>query len=160
MSAGRHAELLRGLERVAARAADAEGLEMVELRVRGSGSRRVVRIDIDRAGPGSVTHDDCQRVSERMGRTLEEDEELLASSYVLEVSSPGIDRPILSADDIRRNTGRRVRVTTIEPIDGRREFQGTLLGSQDGCLLLSGEGNAALRLPLDDILQTRQEAGI
>ena len=159
MSGARHAELLRGLERVAALAADAEGLEMVELRVRGSGSRRVVRIDIDRAGPGSVTHDDCQRVSERVERTLE-DEELLATSYVLEVSSPGIDRPILSADDIRRNTGRRVRVTTIEPIDGRREFQGTLLGSQNGCLLLSGDGNAALRLPLDDILQTRQEVEI
>ncbi len=98
MATARHAELVSGLERLATRVTAEAGLELVEVSLRGSSRRRVVRVDIDRAGPDGVGLQDCQRVSEALGLELDR-EELLHSGYTLEVSSPGIDRPIRTPDE-------------------------------------------------------------
>ncbi len=150
-----HAELLGELRRRAERVAEAAGVELVELSLRGSGRRRVLRVDIDRAGPAGVGLEDCQRISNDLGEDLEHSE-LLSSGYVLEVSSPGVDRPIRTPDDIRRNTGRRVVVTTTEPVEGRSEFRGVLKG-QDGECLHVADDEGELMIPLVHVLKARQE---
>lgn len=157
MSQSRHAELLEQLERLAAGIVGDAGLELVELSLRGSTKKRVLRLDIDRAGPGGVGLEDCQLVSGRIGAALEE-ADLLRSSYVLEVSSPGIDRPIRTDDDIRRNAGRRVQIETTEPIAGRRIFAGVLLGAEDDWLELRIDDEETLKIPRDRIQIARQEA--
>jgi ribosome maturation factor RimP len=116
----------------------------------------LVRLDVDRPGPEGVGLEDCKRISEQVGRALEE-EDLIPGSYVLEISSPGVDRPIVSDDDIRRNTGRRVRVTTTDPVDGRRRFAGVLVGGDEGSLEVRTEGDEVVRIPRDHIEKACQD---
>lgn len=147
------------LQEMALRVVAAAGLELVELVWRRSAGRRLLRLDIDRAGPHGVTLEECRLVSRNLAAELDEDDDdLVAGSYVLEVSSPGIDRPIRSADDIRRNTGRRVVVTTTEPIGGRRKFHGVLLGGDAARIRIAIEGEQELEIPFQAIAKARQEA--
>jgi len=157
MTGQRHAELQDELRQLASEVLDETELELVEAQVKGSGKRRVVRLFIDRPGPRGVDLDDCQWVSQAFGARLDETE-LLATEYVLEVSSPGLDRPLRTADDFRRNTGRLLRVRTAEPIEGRREFRGKLLGSDDRFVLLQESDEDETRIPLGEVLEARQEA--
>jgi len=158
MVADRHTELVCRVEEAAVRAARDEGVELVEVFLRGSSRKRLVRADIDRPGPTGVTHDDCKRVSGALGRILDE-EEVLPGSYVLEVSSPGADRPIESADDVRRNTGRRIVVTTDEPIAGAREFHGILTGGSAGALTVQQEDHDPVEIPFDRVVKAQQDTG-
>ena len=135
------------------------GLELVKLTLARAKRGWRIRLDIDRAGPVGVGLDDCQRVSHEIGARLEE-QDRIPGSYVLEVSSPGADRPIRTPDDVRRNTGRRVEIETREPVDGRRSFRGVLAGQDGPALLLRlDEGDTVVHIPLDRITLARQELG-
>ncbi len=157
MNQSRHVVLLEELERLAAKVAGDVGLEFVELSLRGSSKKRVLRLDIDREGPDGVGLEDCQRVSKHMGSALEEIG-LIRDSYVLEVSSPGIDRPIRTDDDIRRNVGRRIQIETTGPIEGRKVFAGVLVGGEADWLELRIDDQEVLKIPRDHIRMARQEA--
>jgi ribosome maturation factor RimP len=134
-----------------------EGLELVDFALKGSPGRQVLRLDIDRPGVRGVDLADCQRVSRALGEVLDEAEPI-SGGYLLEVSSPGIDRPIRSADDIRRNTGRRVLVVARDADGASREHRGTLLGSEEGHIRLQeAEGQNEVRIPLDSVLGARQD---
>jgi ribosome maturation factor RimP len=133
------------------------GLELVELALKGSGNRQVLRLSIDRAGTQGVGLEDCQRVSRGLSPLLDEAESI-STSYVLEVSSPGIDRPIRTAEDIRRNTGRRVVVTARDATGQQRSYRGTLLGSETEQLRLAQEPEGEIRIPLEKVVNARQDA--
>ena len=135
------------------------GLELVELAIKGSGSRQVVRLSIDRAGSRGVGLEDCQRISRELSSALDEAEPI-KTSYLLEVSSPGIDRPIRTADDIRRNTGRRVVVTAKDTTGQERCYRGTLLGLQTEQLRLGGEAEEEIRIPLEAVVSARQDVSL
>jgi ribosome maturation factor RimP len=158
VSTDRHAELVRRVEAAAARAALAEGVELVEVSVRGPSRKRLVRVDIDRVGTAGVGLADCKRVSDALGRILDEDD-VIPGSYVLEVSSPGTDRPIRTAADLRRNTGRRLVVTTAEPIGGRREFRGLLVQATGDSMTLQIDDREAVEIPLERIANAHQDIG-
>lgn len=143
------------LQRLTEPVLEAEGLELVELALKGSPGRQVLRLDIDRPGAAGVDIADCQRISRRLESTLDESG-LIPGGYVLEVSSPGIDRPIRSIDDIRRNTGRWVVVTSAES-GHERAYHGTLLGSRDGEMRLETEDRKEIRIPMESVLMARRE---
>ena len=83
--------------------------------------------------------------------------DLVDHAYTLEVSSPGIDRPIRTADDVRRNTGRMVDVELREPIEGRRRLRGVLLGLDgDRLRVREGEEEPEVRVPLDLVVRACQ----
>ena len=132
------------------------GLELVELALKGSGSRQLLRLSIDRAGSEGVGLEDCQRISRELSSVLDEAEPI-STSYLLEVSSPGIDRPIRTSDDIRRNTGRRVVVTATDATGQQRSYRGTLLSSQTEQLRLAGEAEGEIRIPLENVVNARQD---
>ncbi len=157
LESDRHAKLTGDLELLTAEVVRGLGLELVELMLKGSSRKRVLRLDIDRPGPDGVELADCQSVSARLGSALEETD-LLPGSYVLEVSSPGIDRPIRTDDDIRRNTGRRVRIETRDPVEGCRSFAGLLVRGTADWLELKIDDDTVLRIPRDRIQWARQEA--
>ena len=134
----------------------ASGLELVEVVLKGTPGRQLVRLDIDRPGASGVDISDCQQVSRTIGEALDA-MELVPGGYVLEVSSPGVDRPIRSADDFRRNTGRRIVLTTSDADGKRRSHHGTLLGCENGEVRLEGEGREEIRIPLKGVVSARQE---
>lgn len=119
---------------VADRAAASSGLEVVEVELKGAGKSRRLRIVIDK--PGGVTHEDCANLSREVGTILDVEDAVPGGSYVLEVSSPGLDRELIRAADYERFRGSRVKLTTRQPVNGNRHFEGRLENFQQGRLTL------------------------
>jgi ribosome maturation factor RimP len=110
---------------VATQIADGEGMEVVDVELRREGSRggRVLRLYLDKEGGPNV--DDLGRVSRQLSELLDS-HDIVEGSYTLEVSSPGINRPLTKPEHFRRFIGKRVRIRTGDMIDGRRSFLGIL----------------------------------
>ncbi|PYX61620.1 MAG: ribosome maturation factor [Acidobacteria bacterium] len=124
---------------VAERVAASSGLEVVEVEFRGGGKSRMLRIVIDKPGtPGQVgvTHEDCANMSREVGTILDVEDAVPGGSYLLEVSSPGLDRKLVRPVDYERFTGSRVKLTTYQPVNGNRHFEGRLESFRDGRLTL------------------------
>jgi ribosome maturation factor RimP len=115
-------------ERVARDAAKDLGLEIVEFVFHSQGRHSQLRIDVDRPGSRGVGLADCERLSRALDELLDR-LDFFEAPYELQVSSPGIDRPIRSDDDIRRNTGRPIRLTFKDGTGKIREITGTLSGA-------------------------------
>lgn len=130
------------VRKIAERVAATSGLEVVEVEFRGGGKRRTLRIVIDKpaAGPSDqqagVTHEDCANLSREVSTILDVEDAVPGGSYVLEVSSPGLDRKLVRPADFERFRGSRVKLTTREPINGNRHFEGRLQDFQQGRLTL------------------------
>jgi len=120
---------------IADRVASSTGLEVVEIEFRGGGKSRMLRVFIDK--PGGVTHEDCAGFSREFGTILDVDDAVPGGTYVLEVSSPGLDRKLNRAADYERFTGSRVKLMTREPVNGNRHFEGRLESFRDGRLTLN-----------------------
>jgi ribosome maturation factor RimP len=116
-------------ERVAA----SSGLEIVEIELRGGGKSRMLRIFIDK--PEGVTHEDCAKLSREVSTILDV-EDAIPGSYVLEVSSPGLDRKLFRPADFERFQGSRVKLTTKGEVNGNRHFEGRLEHFGSGRLTL------------------------
>jgi len=115
---------LDAIRSIVERVASSSGLEVVEVDLRGGGKARMLRITIDK--PGGVTHEDCANVSREVGTILDVEDAVPGGSYTLEVSSPGLDRPLRHTADYERFLGSRVKLTTREPVEGSRNFEGRL----------------------------------
>jgi|SRR5450631_367158 len=122
------------VRKVAERVAASSGLEVVEVELRGGGKARMLRIVIDK--PAGVTHEDCASLSREVSTILDVEDVVPGAEYLLEVSSPGLDRKLLRPADYERFTGSKVKLTTRNPIDGNRHFEGRLESFQDGRLTL------------------------
>jgi len=121
------------VQQIAERVAASSGLELVEVEFRGGGKSRLLRIFIDK--PGGVTHEDCANLSREVS-TILDGEDVVPGSYLLEVSSPGLDRKLSRPADFERFTGSRVKIMTREPVNGNRHFDGRLQSFQQGRLTL------------------------
>jgi len=119
---------------IADRVAATAGLEIVEAELRGGGKARMLQIVIDK--PSGVTHEDCVRVSREVGTILDVEDAVSGGSYTLEVSSPGLDRKLVRAQDYERVAGSRVKLTTRQPVNGNRHFEGKLESFQAGRLMI------------------------
>jgi ribosome maturation factor RimP len=153
------------VRQAAERVARSYGLEIFDVQFRRESGGMVLRVIIDRvgerAGGGaeaadeSIGIEDCQRVSRDLSALLDvEDDEPAQASYTLEVSSPGLDRPLRHEADYRRFTGRLAKIVTAEPIGGQSAFSGRLTGVEDGMVLLA-EGRTVHRVPLARIRRGR-----
>jgi len=126
---------------IAERVAASSGLEVVEVEFRGSGNARMLRVFLDRPGAASgdvlagVTHGDCVNFSREFGTILDV-EDAISGSYTLEVSSPGLDRKLSKAREFERFVGSRMKLTTRNPVNGNRYFEGRLESFSDGRLTL------------------------
>ncbi len=134
---------------IAERVGQSEGIEIVEVRLLGGGKRRVLRIVIDK--PEGVTHADCELVTEHVGTILDVEDVIPGGSYTFEVSSPGIERPLLKPGDYERFAGRKTRVTLREPVDNRRHWEGTLVGIAGGVVTLEPAPGTVVRFPLHQV---------
>jgi ribosome maturation factor RimP len=137
------------IEEVARRVAASEGLEVVEVEVKGGGGCRLVRISIDK--PEGVTHGDCELVSHQVGTILDVEEAVPGGRYTLEVSSPGLERKLLKPQDYQRFQGKKARIALRDPLDGRRNWEGTLAGLEDGAVALETQPGTTIRFPFEHI---------
>src|ERR1700757_2131958 len=119
---------------VADRVAATRGLEVVEIELRGGGKSRMLRVFLDK--PAGVTHEDCVQFSREFGTILDVEDVVPGGTYVLEVSSPGLDRKLNRAADYQRFAGSKVKLMTREPVNGNRHFEGRLESFHDGRLTL------------------------
>jgi len=149
-------QALADVERVAREIAASLGLEIVEFVFHSQGKHSLLRIDIDRAGMPGVGLADCETLSRALGDRVE-DLPFFEAPYDLQVSSPGLDRPIRTDDDLRRNTGRPVRVEFRDENGKVRELHGTLgepAGNQ-GITITDDRG--ATRIARDRIVLMKQD---
>lgn len=135
---------------------DALGFDLVELRRGGSKSRPVLEIRIDRRDDTKVTIEDCARASRALEARLEAGA-LVSEQYVLEVSSPGADRPLKTAADWRRFVGRRATVTSAELVGGKQEVEILGLDGEDiaAVALVRDAKGRETHLPLSAVTQAR-----
>jgi ribosome maturation factor RimP len=152
---------LTRLRATAERVARSHGLEIFDVQLRREPIGMVLRVVIDRPATGaveapedSVGIEDCQRVSQDLSALLDVEDEFgeqgLSDAYTLEVSSPGLDRPLRHEADFRRFTGRLAKLVTTEPIERQSAFAGRLRGVEDDKVVLE-EGRKTHRVPLDKI---------
>lgn len=127
------------------------GCELVAIEYFPQGGGQTLRIYIDKEG--GVTVDDCERVSHQVSGVLDV-EEAIEGRYILEVSSPGLDRPLSAARDFERFSGHNVRLRTDAPINGQRNFKGLLRGLRRGEVVLEMDGQE-VALPLDRVEKAR-----
>ncbi len=130
--------VIERVRQIAERVTASQGLELVELEFRGGGKARMLRLYIDK--PGGVTHEDCAQVSREVGAILDVEDAVPGGPYLLEVSSPGLDRKLLKASDYERFAGSRVLLLTREAVEGNRHFEGRLHGLREGCVAVEVEG--------------------
>jgi len=115
-----------------------QGYELVEVEIAGQGGVRILRIYLDKA-EGGIGLDDCTAVSQLLNPLLDA-EDFISDNYILEVSSPGFDRPVRKPTDFVRYAGEAITVLTHSPIQGQKKFVGTLRGFEDGLIQVDCEG--------------------
>jgi ribosome maturation factor RimP len=125
------------LRRVLAPGAKALGCELVDVELVGGGRRPTLRVYIDK--PGGVTLDDCADVSRQLSMILDV-EDPIPESYALEVSSPGLDRPLVTREDFGQHVGDMIKARLVTPLAGRRNFTGRITGVSDEQVSLEIEG--------------------
>lgn len=123
--------------------------ELVDVEITGQARRAVVRVLIDT--PGGVTHGDCVRVSRILGDHLDAESAVMPVSYVLEVSSPGIDRPLKKRADFERFRGEQAAVTTRNKIQGRTHHLGVIQEISDDVLVLDQPDMGRTEIPFSDV---------
>ena len=143
------------LEALIGPAVQSAGYRLVRLRLLG-GKRKTLQIMAERPD-GQMDVEDCARLSRAVSAVLEADDSM-AEDYVLEVSSPGIDRPLTAQADFARFAGYEARVEMTRDIEGRKRFKGLLVGVEDGDVVMEVQGDSGMRrvrLPLPEIADAK-----
>ena len=158
MGAGDVVEQVRSM---AARVAAGYGLEIFDVQFRREGSGMVLRVRLDRPGSAataeeSVSVEDCAHVSRDLSAILDV-EDVVPTAYVLEVSSPGLDRPLRGAADYARFAGRRAKLVMRQAVDGQSFFKGTLGGIDGGEVLIDADDGRRHRVPIGVITRAHLE---
>ena len=156
-------EPLDQVRAIAERVAVSRGLEVWDIQSRREAAGHVVRVFIDRPGPAatpeeSVSIEDCEQVNREMSTILDV-EDPIPFAYTLEVSSPGLDRPLRRASDYERFAGRLAKIVVREPVDNQKAFDGRLRGidrtGAEEVVLLEAANKRMHRLPLRLITRGR-----
>jgi ribosome maturation factor RimP len=157
-------DVIAQVRTIADRVVASYGLEVFDVQFRREAPGMVLRIRIDRPGSkgtaeDSVTVDECAKVSRDLSAIFDVDD-VIPTAYTLEISSPGLDRPLTRAEDYQRFAGRRAKLVMREKIDGQGYFKGRLGGIEDGpvkVVLIEGEDKRTHRVPLEVITRANLE---
>ena len=147
-----YAGVLNRVEKLAAPILEPLGLLLVEREFVTEYGRLVLRVYVEREGD-KVSLEDCEAVSRALESLLDVDD-LIPSSYVLEVSSPGLDRPLRRREDFERFTGHRVQIKTNEVWEGYKSFTGQLLGLEGEQIVVRGE-RGDVKIPFSMLAKAR-----
>ncbi len=149
-------QILGEVERIAREVAASLGLEVVEFVFHSRGRHSLLRIDIDRSGMPGVGLGDCESFSRTLGDRVE-DLTFFDAPYDLQVSSPGMDRPIRTDDDVRRNTGRPIWMEFRDDTERLRELRGTLCGPHGSSAVTIATQDGEVQVTRDRIVLMKQD---
>jgi len=130
-----------------------EGMELVDIEYRRESKGWILRLTLDKEG--GITLDDCSRVSHEVGRSLDV-EDFIQNPYTLEVSSPGLTRPLRTEKDFMKYRHRLIKVKTVDPIENRRQFKGRLLGVSENRIEIESDGGI-FQIPLSNVAKANLE---
>lgn len=153
---GRKEEILDRVRQLAAPLAAQEGMELVDVEIGGGGGRQILRVYLDKQG--GVSLDDCSSLSRAVSAALDV-EDPLDGAYDLEVSSPGLDRPLRTPEHFEKFKGSKVRVKTFGPVpecENRKTFVGILKGFSDGKVIVDVDGKE-FRVPHAQVSKAKVE---
>ncbi|MEE9500306.1 MAG: ribosome maturation factor RimP [Candidatus Omnitrophota bacterium] len=125
---------------------------IVDITYRREGGKLALRILADKEG--GITMDDCTGLSNELSELLDR-KNIIEEQYVLEVSSPGLDRKLNKDEDFAWAVGKRIKVTTYAPLDGKNVFLGVLAGLRDGTIVVSEKEGISAEIPRDKIASAR-----
>lgn len=146
---GREA-LISRITEIAEGIAQPAGIEIVSVELAGAGRARHLRIVIDRTE--GVSHADCEFISKGVGTVLDAEDVVPGEGYQLEVSSPGVERPLIRPSDYERFAGKKAKLVLSEPVDDQKHWEGTLRGLEDGTVVkLEASAGRMVRVPLSAI---------
>jgi ribosome maturation factor RimP len=129
------------------------GSELVQLDFIRTSGQVIIRVLVDKS-EGGISLDECTRINKRLGDILDE-QDIIPDRYVLEVSSPGLDRPLKNESDFRRCLNKKVKFFLLEPVNGKLEWDGLIKGVSDGQVnaeVVSG----MIQIPLAKINKAKQ----
>ncbi len=132
-------------------------IELVDVEYKVEMGRRVLRLFIDKEG--GITLGDCERVSREVSAILDV-KDIMPHTYSLEVSSPGLDRPLVKKDDFVRYKNKKARIKTKTPIQGRRNFSIVIEGVKDEYVVVRDSENRILEIPIENIEKARLEISL
>src|SRR5690242_18107433 len=153
VTAGPVTELLRRIEDIVSPTVSGMGYELVRVAMSKGGTLQIM---IEPADGRAMDVEDCATLSRALSAVLDV-EDPIPSAYTLEVSSPGIDRPLTREKDYVRWAGHVARVETTQPIEGRRRFKGTLLGLENGAIRIRLDDGQEADVPLSLVLRAKLE---
>lgn len=142
------------IEKIAEIAARDAGLELVHVEVAGTGRKPTVRIYIDK--PEGVTIEDCSNISLQVGKVLDE-EDFIPSAYMLEVSSPGLERGLYSLKDFEKFVGQMAKVKAVEAINGQKNFRGTIVAVEGENVIFEDKINGSVSIPYKTVKKANLE---
>ncbi len=128
-------------------------IELVAVDYEKEGSERVLRVFVENR-QDEVDLNDCERISRQLSLWLDE-EDFIDESYILEVSSPGLERPLRDKEDFKRFTGEKVFIKTYAPVKNKKEFTGLLKGIQDETVFINLQNDETVELPYNSIAAAR-----
>ena len=143
---------LEQIEAIANRVVSGEGLTLVDVELKGGKSNPLLRVYIDK--PGGVTHGDCEQVSEQLSAILDV-EDPFPGSYLLEVSSPGLERQLAKPREYAHFAGRRARIVLREPIGQRKVLEGKLAGLEGNQVTVRLDDGQVEQVALSNISKTK-----
>lgn len=123
----------------------AEGIELVDVELKGSPNQHILRVFIDREG--EINHDDCVLISNRLGPLLDV-EDAMQGRYTLEISSPGLTRRLQTKEEFEHFKGRRIKVRTTVDLGGSKNFLGKLISTKGDTIKLCLENSSSIVIPL------------
>lgn len=141
----------------AERVAQENNLELVHAQIVGTGRNLTVRVFVDKSG--GVTHEDCALVSRQLDKILDA-EDFIASSYLLEVSSPGLERGLYSLADFRRFAGKAARVKTTAAVNGQKNFRGRIAAVDGEQIVFDDKTNGTVRFAFEAIAKANLEVDL
>ena len=143
---------LEKIRAIAERVAKSEGIEWVDVELKGGRSNPLLRIYVDK--PDGVSHADCQNVSEQVSAILDV-EDPFPGPYVLEVSSPGLDRKLEKPGDFEHFAGRRARLVLRDPVDEQKVLEGRLAGFEAGRVRLRMDAGEIKDVELSNVSKAK-----
>jgi ribosome maturation factor RimP len=136
------------IDKIATAAAGENSVEFVHSEIVGSKRNMTVRIYIDK--PEGVTLEDCSTVSRAIETVIDADD-FIPSSYVLEVSSPGLERPLFTVQDFEKFAGKKAKVKTSGPINEQANFNGRIISVEGSEIIFEDKTNGEVRIPFDKV---------
>jgi len=149
-------ETIEKIERILTPILEEDCLELIDIEFRPSGKRWLLRIYIEK--DGGVTISDCVKVNRELGRTLDI-EDIVEHPYTLEVSSPGLTRPLKNINDFKRYIGKQCRIITLKQLQERNEFSGEIIRTTEDEVEIRGK-IGVFTIPICDIKKAHLDFGI